>query len=104
MSACLTVKQVADRFGCSTPLIYQWVRSGLIGHLRLPGGSIRIRQVDIDAFEAKQWRAPDLHLPDTASPSTGQDITKSDGQKAGERDLYQLGQRIGLVQRSNLIA
>lgn len=43
MTECMTVRQVAERFGCSTALVYDWVRQGVIGHLRLPGGSIRIR-------------------------------------------------------------
>lgn len=98
MVACLTVKQVAARFGCSPPLVYQWVREGLIGHLRLPGGSIRIRLTDIEAFETQQWHAPDSQPRDTGSSSTEPDTGRSDGRKAAERDLYRRGQQIGIVQ------
>jgi excisionase family DNA binding protein len=60
----LTVSEVAELIGVSEGLVYPWVASGEIVHLRLGGkgkkGSIRIGKADLEAFLAsrKHGEAP----------------------------------------------
>lgn len=61
MTKRFTVRQVAEQYEVNPNTVYGWVKDGLLGSLRLPGGDIRIRQEDIDAFEARQWDAPSLN-------------------------------------------
>lgn len=57
-SPCLTVQQVAAHFAVSRQTVYNWIRSGTLGHLRTPGGIVRVRHEDVAAFEARCWQAP----------------------------------------------
>lgn len=48
----LTAREVADQFGVSTETVLRWTRRGEIPALRLPGGAIRYRETEIDAWLA----------------------------------------------------
>ncbi len=50
---CMTVKQTAEHFGVTPPTVYGWINSGELECLRLPGGGIRIRKIDIEKFEER---------------------------------------------------
>ena len=92
----MTVKQVAEYFNLSPPTIYEWVRAKKIGHLKLPGGSIRIREDDVQKLEAILWRGPGSTDQNTESAQTEAEPPKSNGPRGGGREPYQLGQRISL--------
>jgi excisionase family DNA binding protein len=66
----LSVKQAAERIGVSEALVYEWCSSGMLTHFRLGAhgkrGSIRIAEVDLDAFLAAR-REGGWHL--VAPPS-----------------------------------
>src|SRR6202030_3096253 len=52
-----SVPQVAARCGISSRQVYDLCAQGELGHLRI-GGLIRVRLVDLEAYEARQWHAP----------------------------------------------
>jgi excisionase family DNA binding protein len=53
MSKCMTVPAAAAHFGVSRNTIYNWLSSGILPHLRLPGGQYRIREHDIEEAEKR---------------------------------------------------
>lgn len=48
----LTARQVADRLGVTAETILRWTRRGDLPGFKLPGGAIRFRSADIDAWLA----------------------------------------------------
>jgi len=46
----LTARQVADLLGMSSETVLRWVRRGEMPATRLPGGVIRFRQDDLEAW------------------------------------------------------
>ena len=46
----LTARQVADTLGVSPETVLRWTRRGDLGAIKLPGGAIRYRQTDLDAW------------------------------------------------------
>jgi excisionase family DNA binding protein len=51
----LTAREVAQRLGVSTETALRWTRRGLLPGFRLPGGAIRYRESEIDAWlEARE--------------------------------------------------
>ena len=46
----LTARQVGDLLGFSTETILRWTRRGDLPAHRLPGGALRYRETDIDAW------------------------------------------------------
>ena len=48
----LTARQVGDRLGVSAETILRWTRRGDLPGFKLPGGAIRFRSADIDAWLA----------------------------------------------------
>lgn len=50
----LTVQQVADLFGVSESSVTRWARIGRIVSVRTPGGSLRFRREDVQAFLVPQ--------------------------------------------------
>ena len=46
----LTARQVGDRLGVSAETILRWTRRGDLPGFKLPGGAIRFRSADIDAW------------------------------------------------------
>src|SRR4051812_17544002 len=50
MSALLTARQVADLLGVSCETVLRWTRRGDLPAIRLPGGALRYRQEDLEAW------------------------------------------------------
>jgi excisionase family DNA binding protein len=53
----LTARAVADLLGVSTETILRWSRCGSLPSFCLPGGAIRFRQDDLDAWLEGRRRA-----------------------------------------------
>ena len=52
-----TPAQLARHWHVSARTVYKMVEAGELGHIRVRS-LIRIRQADVEAYEAKIWRAP----------------------------------------------
>lgn len=50
MSRLLTAREVADVLGVCTETVLRWTRAGKLPPIRLPGGAIRFREDDLDAW------------------------------------------------------
>src|SRR5690242_8340701 len=50
----LTARAVADRLGVSTESVLRWTRCGRLPGFRLPGGALRYRAADLDAWLARR--------------------------------------------------
>lgn len=50
-SPYLTTSEVAELFKISAESVRNWVRTGKLGAVKLPGGKIRFRREDIEAIE-----------------------------------------------------
>jgi excisionase family DNA binding protein len=50
VSRLLTARQVADQLSVSTETVLRWTRAGKLSAIRLPGGAIRFRESDLDAW------------------------------------------------------
>jgi len=48
----LTAREVAELLSVSTETVLRWTRRGDLPALRLPGGAIRYRQTELDAWLA----------------------------------------------------
>lgn len=48
----LTTLQVARRFKVTPSTVSRWAKRGLLASLRTPGGTLRFRPADVDAFLA----------------------------------------------------
>ena len=46
----LTAREVGEFLGVSTESVLRWSRRGELPAIRLPGGAIRFRQDDLDAW------------------------------------------------------
>ena len=46
----LTARVVAERLGLCTETVLAWVRAGKLPAFRLPGGAIRFREDELDAW------------------------------------------------------
>jgi excisionase family DNA binding protein len=44
----LTAREVAELLGVSTETVLRWTRRGELPAIRLPGGAIRFREVELD--------------------------------------------------------
>ena len=49
----LTARQVGDRLGVSAETILRWTRRGDLPGFKLPGGAIRFRAAELDAWLAE---------------------------------------------------
>jgi hypothetical protein len=87
----LSAAGLARLWGCSTRHIYDLWQRHQLGHIRI-GGIIRIRQCDREAYEAKQWVAPDSTSPTTGSCSVVS-IGMSGGGRTGNGSAFQRGRR-----------
>ena len=45
----LTAEEFAQAAGVTPTTVYRWAREGLVRTIRLPGGSVRFRQEDVEA-------------------------------------------------------
>jgi excisionase family DNA binding protein len=46
----LAARQVADQLGVSAETVLRWTRRGELPAIRLPGGAIRYRETDLEAW------------------------------------------------------
>jgi excisionase family DNA binding protein len=46
----LTARELADNFGVSIETILRWTRRGELPAIKLPGGAIRFRESDLEAW------------------------------------------------------
>jgi excisionase family DNA binding protein len=51
MTGYLTVTEVAERFGVSMRSVQRWIERSELPAVRLPGGLLRVRLADVEAFE-----------------------------------------------------
>jgi len=56
--ALLTVSEVAEVFRVSYRTVYFWIQNGKLKALRLPSGTYRIEQSEVDRIkeEARNWQ------------------------------------------------
>ncbi len=57
MTALLTARHVAEVVGVSPETILRWVRRGDLPAIRLPGGAVRFRPDEIEAWLAERTTA-----------------------------------------------
>ena len=84
-----SVRQVADRWGCSGRTVYSLIAEGQLGHLRI-GSSIRVSPADLQEYEARQWHAPVSTAPASDS-SCAVTATTSDGGRTAHGSAFQRG-------------
>jgi excisionase family DNA binding protein len=61
----LTARDVAGELAVSSETILRWTRAGELPAIRLPGGAIRFRREELDAWlEARSTDAADRELSD----------------------------------------
>jgi excisionase family DNA binding protein len=75
MTGLLTAREVADLLGVSTETVLRWTRRGELPAIRLPGGAIRFRAGEIEAWLAE--RATPQRGVLTATPGAAQPGTLS---------------------------
>jgi excisionase family DNA binding protein len=86
-----SAQRLAATWGVSARHIYDLCASGELGHLRI-GSLIRIRQADKEAYEARQWHAPNS-APQTADPSSGDVVSVSAGGRISGGTAFQRGRK-----------
>ena len=50
MSRLLTTREMADMLGVSTETVLRWTRRHELPAIRLPGGAIRFREAEVEAW------------------------------------------------------
>jgi excisionase family DNA binding protein len=50
VTGLLTAREVAELLGVSTETVLRWTRRGDLPAIRLPGGAIRFREDNLDAW------------------------------------------------------
>jgi excisionase family DNA binding protein len=95
-----TVPQVARRWACSTRHVYALIAEGRLGHIRV-GCLIRVRQIDIDAYEAAHWHAPASIDQPSALPAAPVPDGTSTGGGTANISAFRQGQRIAAKQRAS---
>jgi excisionase family DNA binding protein len=50
----LTAREIGDLLGVSTETVLRWVRQGKLPAIRLPGGAIRFREDEVEAWIAER--------------------------------------------------
>jgi excisionase family DNA binding protein len=73
-----TARQVAEEFGVSTETILRWTRRGELPAIKLPGGAIRFRETDLEAW---------LGEHETGAAVRGVSATRADRAGASVRSL-----------------
>ena len=64
MTGLLTTREVADLLGVHTETVLRWTRRGQLPAIRLPGGAVRFREDELDAWLGKR-ATPTRSLPTT---------------------------------------
>ncbi len=62
----LTARELADHLGVSAETVLRWTRKGELPAIRLPGGAIRFREADLEAWFSARATVP-ATLPATRS-------------------------------------
>ena len=81
LQTAFSVPQVAVRWDVSSRHVYDLCARGELGHLRI-GSLIRIRLEDLEAYEARRWRAPGSNGLTTGSSSVERASTSGGGSGA----------------------
>jgi excisionase family DNA binding protein len=71
----VTAREFAGLLGVSTETVLRWTRRGEVPAIRLPGGAIRYRETDLDAWLERHETAGDATRGVSAAP----DATRQDG-------------------------
>ena len=73
MNTLLTARAVAERLGVSADTVLRWTRRGELPAIKLPGGAVRYRENDLEAWleERATPRRGVLATPDDAAPALG---------------------------------
>jgi excisionase family DNA binding protein len=58
VSAYKTAREVADLIGVSTETVLRWTRRGELTGYRLPGGALRFREHEVEAWLEERATAP----------------------------------------------
>ena len=64
----LTARAVAERFDVSAETVLRWTRRGELPAIRLPGGAIRFRECDLEAWLAVRATQADTGPDSKAAP------------------------------------
>ena len=78
MTSLLTAREVADLIGVSAETVLRWTRRGELPAIRLPGGAVRYREDELDAWleeRATLTRSLPTTTPSAALGGTVQSIT-----------------------------
>ena len=65
----LTIPAAAQLLGISRASMYRLVKRGLIQHLELPVGGVRIEPAALEAFKARCRREPLAYIPTARRPT-----------------------------------
>src|SRR5208282_1500071 len=93
-----SVPQNAAAWGVSARHVYDLCARGELGHLRI-GALIRIRQADREAYEARQWHAPNS-TPRTTGSSGAEIVSMSAGGRMARGSAFQRGRQTSAVPSS----
>jgi excisionase family DNA binding protein len=74
----VTARELADTLGVSAETVLRWTRRGDLPAIRLPGGAIRYRESDLDAWLASR---------ETGEPARGVSPTQAGRARASVRSL-----------------
>jgi excisionase family DNA binding protein len=65
----LTAREIAELIGVSSETVLRWTRKGMLPAIRLPGGAIRYREDEFEAWLTVRATAPAMLTatrPDTS--------------------------------------
>jgi excisionase family DNA binding protein len=91
----LTTREVAEQLGVTRETILRWTRRGVLPAFRLPGGAIRYRQTELDAWiethatgatgrggdtrhDGRAQRGGYARLSSIATPATPRDVATTE--------------------------
>jgi excisionase family DNA binding protein len=80
VTGLLTAREVAELVGVHTETVLRWVRRGELAAIRLPGGAIRLREEDVEAWleeRATPRRGVRTTTPGAALSGTVQSLTRT---------------------------
>jgi excisionase family DNA binding protein len=78
VSRLLTAREVADVLGVSTETVLRWTRAGKLPAIRLPGGALRFREDDLDAWLSRHLAQVPTPAHSRAAPARGASPTPQD--------------------------
>ena len=66
----LTARDVGEQLGVSAEAVLRWIRRGELPAFRLPGGAIRIREAELEAWLASRATRADTRQTSAPAPLT----------------------------------